>query len=352
MLDRMAWKDLIDRYEMNEFRLENKNGIRMRVSDYGGIVMEMHVPDRDGSFADVVLGFDSIDQYFKGSPYFGALIGRYGNRISKGQFEIEGSTYNLAKNNGENHLHGGLKAFDKVVWDSESTSGDNFTGLRLRYLSPDGDEGYPGNLDVVVTYELTDDNEWIVEYKATTDKPTIINLTQHSYFNLGGHSGGQILDHELYLNADAYTPVDASLIPTGEVASVHGTPFDFRQPSRIGDRIEELGSPEDQGRGYDHNFVLNKSDLNALEKAAVVYEPISGRTLEVFTSEPGVQLYSGNFLNGSAVGKDSTRYRFRNGFCLETQHFPDSPNQPSFPSTRLDPNDVFQSKTVYRFGVR
>lgn len=324
----------------------------MRVTDYGGIVMELQVPDRDGTFSDVVLGFDSADEYSEDSPYLGAIVGRYGNRIAKGRFSIDGKEYLLARNNGENHLHGGIRAFDKVVWKSEPISGDDYTGLRLNYMSPDGEEGYPGNLDVIVTYKLTEQNEWIIEYNATTDQPTVVNLTQHSYFNLSGHASGQNLDHEVLLKADSYTPVDENLIPTGEIAPVSGTPFDFGTSVKIGERIEESDEQLERGRGYDHNFVLNKSSPDALDLAATVYEPDSGRTLDVYTTEPGVQFYSGNFLDGSVVGKEGARYRFRNGFCLETQHFPDSPNQPSFPSTLLKPGEVYRSITIYRFGVR
>ncbi len=337
---------------MNEFTLKNKSGTRMRVSDYGGIVMELHVPDRDGAFSDVVLGYDSVADYGEDSPYLGALVGRYGNRIAKGRFSLDGQEYELARNNGESHLHGGIRAFDKVVWNSESISGEGYTGLCLNYLSPDGEEGYPGNLDVVVTYKLTDQNEWIIEYKATTDKPTVVNLTQHSYFNLSGHAAGQNLDHEVLINADSYTPVDANLIPTGLLAPVEGTPFDFRESTKIGDRIDDSHEQLERGRGYDHNYVLNKEAPYSLDLAATVYEPHSGRTLDVLTTEPGVQFYTGNFLDGSVVGKEGVRYRFRNGFCLETQHFPDSPNQPNFPTTRLNPGQVYQSTTVYRFGVR
>ena len=337
---------------MNEFILENKSGIRMRVSDYGGIVMELHVPDRDGAFSDVVLGCSAAKDYVEGSPYLGALVGRYGNRIAQGRFSLDGQDYQLARNNGENHLHGGIRAFDKLIWNAEPISGEGYTGLRLNHLSPDGEEGYPGNLDVVVTYKLTDQNEWIIEYNATTDQPTVVNLTQHSYFNLSGHAAGQNLDHEVVINADSYTPVDANLIPNGLLAPVEGTPFDFRESVKIGDRIDDSHEQLKRGRGYDHNFVLNKEAPHSLDLAATLYEPHSGRTLDVLTTEPGVQFYTGNFLDGSVVGKEGARYRFRNGFCLETQHFPDSPNQPNFPTTRLNPGQVYRSTTIYRFGVR
>ncbi len=337
---------------MNDYTLTNTNGMKMRVSSYGGTVIEIHAPDRDGRFADVALGFDSIDDYRSESFYFGALIGRCGNRLANGSFSIDGAEYQLAINNGKNHLHGGPVGFDKVDWDAAPIHGQGYTGLELRYISEDGEEGYPGRLDVLVTYKLTDGNEWIIEYNATTDKPTIVNLTQHSYFNLAGHNSGEILGHEISINADAYTPGDEGLIPTGEIAPVAGTPFDFRTPKPI---MQEIGEPHVQiqrGGGYDHNFVLNKQTPGTPERAASVYEPTSGRTLEVLTTEPGVQFYSGNFLDGSKLGKGGVQYDFRNGFCLETQGFPDSPNQPSFPSIRLDPGERYHSTTIYRFGIR
>ncbi len=337
---------------MKEFTLKNENGIEMVVSDFGGIVRQLRVPDRDGRFDDVVLGFDAIESYFDGSPYFGALVGRYGNRIAKGGFSLDGRAYTLAKNNGENHLHGGIQGFDKQVWKTERIEGEGFTGLVLKYRSEDGEEGYPGNLDVAVAYKLTNANEWIIEYKAVVDQSTVVNLTQHAYFNLRGHSAGDILGHELVLEADGFTPTDDTLIPTGEIRSVEGSPFDFRTSCVIGERIDDADTQLEQAGGYDHNFVLNKSSSGALERAALVYEPESGRTMEVLTTEPGVQFYSGNFLDGSAIGKRGTAYASRSGLCLETQHFPDSPNQPQFPSTRLDPGDVYVSTTVYRFGSR
>ena len=337
---------------MNDYILENANGLKMRVSEVGGAVMELHVPDRNGCFADIVLGYDSVDEYKTGKAYLGALIGRYGNRIANGAFSLDGVDYQLANNNDPNHLHGGLKGFNRARWSSEAISGDGFTGLALGYRSVDGEEGYPGNLDIRVVYKLTDANEWVIEYNATTDRPTIVNLTQHSYFNLAGHDSGTIIDHELELNAEAMTPVDGGLIPTGEIAPVAGTPFDFRSSKAIGQEISAEHVQLELGGGYDHNFVLNTGALGALARAATVYEAASGRTMEVLTSEPGVQFYSGNYLDGSVIGKGGTPYGSRSGFCLETQHFPDSPNQPHFPSTRLEPGETYRSTTVYRFGTR
>lgn len=337
---------------MNDYTLENTNGLRIRVSEIGGAVMELHVPDRFGRFADVVLGHDSVEAYKAGGAYLGALIGRYGNRIANGTFSLDGNVYHLATNNGVNHLHGGDSGFDLAAWKAETISGDGFSGLILNYRSQGGEEGYPGNLDVRVTYKLTNENEWIIEYEATTDKPTVVNLTQHSYFNLAGHDSGLILDHELELNADAMTPVNGGLIPTGEILPVAGSPFDFRSSRAIGKEIAAEDVQLKRGGGYDHNFVLNKKTAGGLEFGASVYESASGRTLEMLTTEPGVQFYSGNFLDGSIAGKGETVYGRRSGFCLETQHYPDSPNQPAFPSTRLNPGETYRSMTIYRFGTR
>lgn len=336
---------------MKVFTLKNKNDMAMKVSSYGGIVMEIHVPDRDGNFADVALGFDTVEQCKDNGPYLGALIGRYGNRIAKGKYSIDGTEYSCPVNNGENSLHGGLKGFDKAVWDAREIEGEGFTGLELGYLSKDGEEGYPGNLDVKVVYKLTDDNEWVIEYTATTDKPTVLNLTQHSYFNLSGHDSGLNYDHLMKIDGDAIIATDEGAIPTGEIYAVEGTPFDFRQPKTIGADIEASNQQLVFGRGYDHTYVLNSQD-GSLAVAALVYEPQSGRTMEVSTTEPGVQFYSGNFLDGTAVGKGGVAYQRRAGFCLETQHYPDSPNQPQFPSTRLSPGETFNSTTIYTFGVR
>jgi aldose 1-epimerase len=333
---------------VHSYRLRNSSGMEARIIDYGGIVVSLRVPDRSGKPGDVVLGFDSLSDFVKDSPYFGALIGRYGNRIAKGRFAIDGTPYLLARNNGANHLHGGVKGFDKVVWEAKEAKGGDGPSLELRYLSRDGEEGYPGNLSVTVVYTVSEKNELIIRYRAATDKATVVNLTHHSYFNLAG--SGSILDHELMINADQFTPVDSGLIPTGELRAVRGTPMDFTTPMAIGARI---GREDDQLRkagGYDHNFVLNKG-AKSLTLAARVTEQTSGRTMEVLTTEPGLQFYSGNFLDGHHIGKKGARYQHRYGFCLETQHFPDSPNQPRFPSTLLMPGDTSTSTTIYRFGV-
>ena len=330
------------------FTLTNAAGMEVRAITYGGIITSLRVPDRAGKLDDIVLGFDRLDGYLKDPPFFGAIIGRYGNRIAKGQFTLEGQTYKLATNNGPNHLHGGNKGFDKVIWKAEPVAGKN--AISFSRTSADGEEGYPGNLRVQVTYTLTDKNELIVDYRATTDKPTVVNLTQHSYFNLAGQASGDILGHQLTLNADRYTPVSETLIPTGELAPVAGTPFDFRKPVAIGARIGQADAQLKNGLGYDHNWVLNRSG-NGLELAARVAEPKTGRTMEIRTTEPGIQFYSGNFLDGKLTGKQGAQYKHRNGFCLETQHYPDSPNQPKFPSTTVRPGTEYRSTTVFTFGV-
>lgn len=339
------------------FTLTNAQGVTMKVTNYGGIILALQVPDRNGTFEDIVLGFDSLsaytsDGYLNANPYFGALIGRYGNRIEGGTFTVDGETYTLATNNGPNHLHGGDKGFDQVVWSAEPYEAADSVGLVLTYTSPDGEEGYPGRLDARVTYTLTDNNEVAFDYHATTTAPTPVNLTQHSYFNLDGEGDGTILDHALMINAEAFTPVDSTLIPTGEFRSVAGTPFDFTDPTPIGARIEQQNQQLEYGMGYDHNFVLRRQDSDSLHLAARVYEPDSGRLMEVFTTEPGVQFYSGNFLDGSLTGKGGTPYEQRSGFALETQHFPNSPNEPDFPSTTLRPEEAYTSRTVYRFSTR
>jgi aldose 1-epimerase len=330
------------------FTLRNTAGVEMRAITYGGIITSLKVPDRSGAMGDIVLGFDSLDGYLKGHPFFGAIVGRYGNRIGKGRFTLDGKTYALATNNGPNHLHGGLRGFDKFVWQAEPMSGR--TGLIFSRTSPDGEDGYPGTLSVRVSYELTDRNELIVEYHATSDKATPVNLTQHSYFNLAGDGAGDILQHRMLINADRYTPVDATLIPTGELAPVKGTPFDFTTATAIGARIGDSHPQLKNGQGYDHNWVLNRSGVD-LSLAARVVEPSTGRTLEVSTTEPGVQFYTGNFLDGKLTGKGGHVYQRRNGFCLETQHFPDSPNKPNFPSTIVKPGQEYSSKTVFTFGI-
>ena len=330
------------------YTLTNKNKLQARIADYAGVVVSLNAPDRNGRMADVVLGFDTLPEYLANpTQYFGAIIGRYGNRIGAARFTLNGVEYKLPKNNGENSLHGGGDGFFKRVWKPRVLPDG---GLELSYLSQDGEEGYPGNLSVTVTYRLTDADELKIDYAATTDKDTVVNLTNHSYFNLKGAGSGDILGHNVMLNAERFTPVDKGLIPTGELLGVAGTPFDFRKLTAIGARIEQNDEQLKIGAGYDHNWVLNKSG-NALTLAARVEEPSSGRTLEVYTTEPGIQFYTGNFLDGSVKGKGGKVYVRRSAFCLETQHFPDSPNHPAFPSTVLKPGQRYQSTTVYRFGT-
>ncbi len=328
------------------YTLSNGKGMTVKITNYGGIVTSLTAPDKNGKFNDVVLGFDTLEKYLAGHPYFGAIVGRYGNRIAKGKFTLNGMEYKLATNNGENHLHGGIKGFDKVVWQAEEIKKENEVGLKLRYLSKNGEEGYPGNLSAVVTYTLTGHNELKIYYEAETDKPTPVNLTHHSYFDLEGVDsdgpGGGILGHLLTIHADRFTPVDQGLIPTGGLKSVNDTPMDFISPRAIGERISLVEG------GYDHNYVLNNWD-GSLRLAASVSEPVSGRIMEVWTTEPGLQFYSGNFLDGSIMGKSGKKYERHYGFCLETQHFPDSPNKANFPSTILEPGKTYTHTTVYRF---
>ena len=346
---RSAYGTLPDGTAVEQFTLTNPSRMEVRVITYGGIITAIKVPDREGKLADVVLGFDSLDGYIKNPPYFGAIIGRYANRIGGAQFKLDGKTYKLAANNGKNTLHGGLKGFDKYVWQAEPFEKPGEVGVVLSRTSPDGEEGFPGALTVHVTYTLTDTNELALDYAATTDKPTVLNLTNHSYFNLAGEGSGTALHHVLTLNADRFTPSNDSQIPLGELASVAGTPFDFRTPTAIGARIDAADPQLEIGAGYDHNYVVNHQG-NDLALAARVEEPKSGRVLEVRTTEPGVQLYSANHLDGSP-GKSGHAYAPRDAFCLETQHFPDSPNHPSFPTTTLRPGEQFQSRTVYAFSV-
>ena len=334
------------------YTLTNNHGMTVKVTNYGAIVTSIMVPDRDGKIADITLGYNSVEGYINAvdRPYFGAIVGRYGNRIAKGRFSIDGETYKLATNNDENHLHGGNVGFDKVVWDAKPVSSDGCDGIELIYLARDGEEGYPGNLSVKVLYQLSNNNELIIQYHATTDKATPINLTQHTYFNLKGEGEGTILDHELLLNAKRYTPVDKGLIPTGKLAPVAGTPFDFTSPKAIGRDIGQEHQQLEYGLGYDHNFVLDGNE-GTMKLAARVYEPTSGRVLEVQTTEPGVQFYCGNFLDGTLKGKSGKPYVHRGGFCLETQHFPDSPNHAEFPSTILRPGEQYKTKTVFKFST-
>ncbi len=331
------------------YTLRNRNGCEARILTYGGIVQSLKVPDRNGNFGDVVLGFDDFEGYIKNDPHFGALIGRYGNRIAKGKFTLDGVTYTLALNNGPNHLHGGNKGFDKKVWKAMSLLTPDGPALQLTYFSKDGEEGYPGNLSVTAVYTVTEDNALKLEFTATTDKDTVCNLTHHSYFNLRG--SGNILDHVVYINADQFTPVDSTLIPTGELRPVAGTPFDFRTPTAIGARISDTNYDQIKfANGYDDNWVLNHPP-SKLGLAARVSEPTAGRVMEVWTTAPGVQFYTGNFLDGTLTGKGGWVYQFRDGFCFEPQGFPDSPNHPSFPSTGLKPGETYHNTIIYKFST-
>lgn len=332
------------------FTLTNANGIELRALDYGGIIQSLRTPDRAGKLGDIVLGFDSLDQYVKLSPYFGAIVGRYANRIAKGTFSLDGTTYHLAINNGPNALHGGLVGFDKVVWHAQPFSTDSSAGVVWTHTSPDGDQGYPGTLQLRVTYTLTNANRLEIDYQATTDKPTIINLTNHSYFNLAGAGSGDVLQQLMQINADSVTPVDSTLIPTGTLAAVAGTPLDFRTPTPIGAHIADANLQLKFAGGYDFNYVLNRTDTTSLVHAARAEDPASGRTVDVFTTQPGLQFYTGNFLDGSFAGKGGT-YIHRGAFTFETQHYPDSPNHPNFPSVVLRPGQTFNSQTVFAFGV-
>jgi aldose 1-epimerase len=340
-----------DGQSVDLYTLKNRNGVEAKITNYGGIVVSLKVPDRNRKFDDVVLGFNDLDSYLKGHPFFGAAVGRYGNRIAKGRFTLNNVEYKLAVNNGENHLHGGIKGFDKVVWTAQEQKSAAGPAVRMTYLSKDGEEGYPGNLRVTMVYTLTNNNELRIDYTATTDKDTVLNLTHHSYFNLAGEGNGDILNHRLMLNANRFTPTDAGSIPTGELRSVTGTPFNFLTETLIGARINQDEQQLKFGNGYDHNFVIN-GRMGTLRRAARVSEPTTGRVMEVWTTEPGVQLYTGNFLDGTLTGKSGKIYQRRYGFCLETQHYPDSPNKPNFPSTTLKKGATFRSTTIYRFSAR
>jgi aldose 1-epimerase len=327
--------------------------MQVKITNYGGIVVSLTAPDRNRKFADVVLGYNDLDSYLKPPfPYFGAIVGRYANRIAKGRFTLNGEEYKLAVNNGENTLHGGIKGFDKVVWKVKQVrTTPAGPALFLTYLSKDGEEGYPGNLTVTVVYTLTNNNELKIDYTASTDKDTVTNLTHHSYFNLAGEGNGDILDHQLVLKANRFIPTDAGAIPTGELRNVAGTPFDFRAATAIGARINGDDEQLKLGKGYDHTWVIN-GRAGSLRQAAIAYEPKSGRVMEVWTTEPGVQFYTGNYLDGTITGKAGKPYPRRSGFCLETQHYPDSPNQPNFPTTTLKKGAVYRSTTIYRFSAR
>ena len=339
------------------YTLTNAHGMKVKITTYGGIITELDAPDRDGKMGDVVLGFDNLKDYLAGDPYFGAIVGRVANRVAKGQFKLDGTEYTLAKNNGPNSLHGGLKGFDKVVWKAESVAANRSDGvaLKLTYLSPDGEEGYPGNLKATVTYTLTNDNALRIDYKATTDKATPVNLTNHSYFNLGGPGSGDILDEVLTIEADKYTPVDDTMIPTGELKSVKGTPYDFTKPTKIGARIDEL-KPDEATKnpgGYDINYVLRMIEEKKVPQlAARVHDPKTGRIMEVYTTEPGLQFYTGNFLDGTLTGKKGVVYKKHQALCLEADHFPDSVNHPDFPSTILEPGKTYTQTTIYKFSVK
>ncbi len=350
-IEKKVFGETADGIPVNLYILKNSNGIEVKIINYGGIVISISVPDRNGKFDDVVLGYDTLDEYLRDNPYFGCIVGRYANRIAKGAFTLNGVEYTLAQNNNDNHLHGGIRGFDKVVWNPEMVRRDEEVGVKLTYLSMDGEEGYPGNLSVTVIYTLTDNDELKIDYLATTDRDTVVNLTNHSYFNLAGAGSGDILGHEMMINANRFTPIDANLIPTGELRSVSGTPLDFTQPETIGARIDADDEQIKFGGGYDHNWVLNKIG-EELSLAARVTEPTTGICMEVYTTEPGMQFYSGNFLDGSKRGKNGHVYYKRYAFCLETQHFPDSPNKSEFPSVVLTPAETYLQTTIYKFFVK
>lgn len=350
-IEMQPFGETADGTAVEHYRLVNETGMAVGVITYGGIITSIEVPDRDGHFDNVVLGFADLGDYLTRNPYFGTITGRYANRIAGARFTLDGATYELAANNGPNSLHGGERGFDKQVWQAREVAADDGVALELTHVSPDGDEGYPGRLEVSVVYTLTNDNALRIDYSATTDKPTVVNLTSHSYFNLAGDGSGDILDHELQLHAERFTPVDETLIPTGELAAVADTPFDFREPRRIGERIRDDHQQLIYGQGYDHNWVLDGAGEGGLRPAARLFDPGSGRILEIETSEPGIQFYAGNFLDGSLVGAAGKAYRQSDGLCLETQHFPDSPNQPDFPSTVLRPGESYRTTTLHRFST-
>ena len=340
-----------DNEDVSQYTLKNRKGMEVSVISYGGIITSWKAKGRDGKYEDVVLGFDNLRDYENKSPYFGALIGRYGNRIKEGKFSLDGVEYNLAKNNGENHLHGGVEGFDKVIWDVEEEEDESSASLILRYKSKDKEEGYPGNLDIKVTYTLTNEDELKVRYEAETDKKTIVNLTQHSYFNLSSGLSTDVLAHEITIDADYFLPVDKTLIPTGELRDVGQTPFDFREYKAVGDDIDLQDTQLTYGNGYDHCWVLNNQD-EGVRFVASAFDPLSGRLLEVLSDQPGIQFYSGNFLDGTLKSREGGNYGFRSGFCLETQHYPNSPNQQSFPSVILNPGEKYYTETIFKFSTR
>jgi aldose 1-epimerase len=342
---------LPDGREVHQYTMTNKAGMVVQIINYGADITSLRVPDKGGKIEDVVLGYDSPQGYVDGTTYFGAVVGRYGNRIAKGRFQLDGKEYQLTVNDGENHLHGGKIGFNKVLWDAKVLNDTGEPALQLQYVSRDGEEGYPGTVTLKVTYTLTEKNELRVDYEGTTDKPTILNPTQHSYFNLSGSFTNTILDHQLMIEADGITPVDKGLIPTGQIMSVANTPFDFRNSTAIGSRIDDLDPQLILGHGYDHNWVL-RNGAGKIRKAAELYEPKSGRVLTVFTDQPGLQFYTGNFIDGSAKGKDGIAYQRRTGLCLETQAFPDTPNKPQFPSATLRPGQIYRQTTILQFSTR
>ncbi|HMF77956.1 MAG TPA: aldose epimerase family protein [Bryobacteraceae bacterium] len=349
-ISKEVWGKLPTGEEIDLYTLRNAHGLEATITNFGGRLVTLKVPDRGGKFEDIVLGFDSLDLYVAKNPFFGALAGRYANRIANGEFKLDGHTYKLLKNNGSNTLHGGAIGFDKVAWHGALATAHNGPALQIKYLSKDGEEGFPGNLHSMVTYSLTDDNALHIDYEATTDKDTVLNLTNHSYFNLAGHGRGKILEHQLVLNAGKFTPVNANLIPTGELQAVEGTPFDFRHATAIGLHIDSKEQQIQYGEGYDHNFVVNRSSKEAV-LAARVSDPGSGRVMEVLTTQPGVQFYTANHLVGEIKGKNGATYRTRGAYCFETQHFPDSPNHPQFPTSELKPGQLFKESTIFRFSA-
>lgn len=350
-ISKQPFGKLSDQTPVDIYTLTNDKGMEVKITNFGGIITSIKVPDRNKKTGDVVLGFDDFESYAKGHPFFGAIAGRYANRIANGRFTLDGKEYKLPVNNGPNTLHGGIKGFDKVVWSAKEVALKDAAGLELKYLSKDGEEGFPGNLSVTITYSLNNNNELKIDYSATTDKTTVVNLTNHSYFNLDPDSNSDVLGHQIMINADSFTPVDKTLIPTGEIRSVKGTPFDLTKPTLIGAHINDQYEQLALGGGYDHNFVLNNKD-GKLALAARVYEPKSGRVLEVLTTQPGVQFYTGNNMSDSMTGRNGKVYHKRYGFCLETQHFPDSPNHPKFPTTTLKPGEKYASTTVFKFSTK
>ena len=349
-IDKIQFGKTIDGIDVEQYIMSNNKGMEISIIDYGGIITSWTAADKKGDYKDIVLGFNTLAEYEAETPYFGALIGRYSNRIAEGKFNLEGQEYTLAVNNGVNHIHGGLKGFDKVVWDAKTILNDSTVSLELSYLSKDMEEGYPGNLKAKVTYTLNNEDELSVFYEATTDKPTIVNLTQHSYFNLTADFNQDILGHEIVINANSYLPVDDTLIPTGEFREVNKTPFDFRKSKAIGKQINDENAQLEIGNGYDHCWVLNDQD-KGLRFVASAYEAVSGRLLEVYSDKPGIQFYTGNFLDGTLPTKSKGTYQIRTGFCLETQHYPNSPNQDNFPSVILNPGNKYKSKTVFRLST-